>query len=131
MAEQRSPSSGDTSAAQERRSQGRDTTQEVGAQLTATARHVGETASQYYAHGRQQLAGFEPSLEENIRVKPCNQSWWLRGLGSFWDYSGGNSWRRCYASGGRDRQWSYRVQSASHARARGVVHFIEGFFSES
>ena len=57
MAEQRTPGSGGTSPAQERGSQGRDTTQEVSAQITETARHVGETASQYYAQGRQQLEG--------------------------------------------------------------------------
>ena len=57
MAEQRTPGSGDPSPAQERGPQGRDMTQEVSAQITETARHVGETASQSYEQGRQQLAG--------------------------------------------------------------------------
>jgi hypothetical protein len=52
MAEQRTPGSGGTSPAQERGPQeggpqGRDTTQEVSAHITETARQVGETASQY------------------------------------------------------------------------------------
>ena len=70
MAEQRTPESGGTSPAPERGSQGRDTTQEVSTQITETARQVGETASQYYEQGRQQLTGWEQSLEENIRAKP-------------------------------------------------------------
>src|SRR6185369_17456344 len=70
MAEQRPPGSGGTSPTPERGTQGRETTPEVSTQITETARQVGETASQYYEQGRQQLAGLEQSLEENIRAKP-------------------------------------------------------------
>ena len=81
MAEQRTPGSGGTSPAQERGSQGRDTTQEVSTQITETARQVGETASQYYEQGRQQLAGLEQSLEENIRAKPLQSVLLATGIG--------------------------------------------------
>jgi ElaB/YqjD/DUF883 family membrane-anchored ribosome-binding protein len=81
MAEQRTPGSGGTSPAQERGSQGRDTTQEVSAQLTETARHVGETASQSDAQGRQQLEGGEQSLEEHIRAKPLQSVVLATGIG--------------------------------------------------
>ena len=81
MAEQRTPGSEGTSPAQERGSQGRDTTQEVSAHLTETARHVGETASQSDAQGRQQLEGWEQSLEENIRAKPLQSVLWAAGIG--------------------------------------------------
>ena len=70
MAEQRPPGSGGTSPAPERGTQGRETTPEVSTQITETARHVGEAASQAYEQGRQQLAGWEQSFEENIRAKP-------------------------------------------------------------
>jgi ElaB/YqjD/DUF883 family membrane-anchored ribosome-binding protein len=81
MAEQRTPESEGTSPAQERGSQGRGPTQEVSAQLTETARHVGETASQYYEQSRQQLAGLEQSLEENIRAKPLQAVLLATGIG--------------------------------------------------
>ena len=81
MAEQRPPGSGGTPPAQERGSQGRDTTQEVSAQVTETARQVGETASQYYEQGRQQLAGLEQSFEENIRAKPLQSVLLATGIG--------------------------------------------------
>jgi len=81
MAEQRTPGSGGTSPAQERGSQGRDTTQEVSAQVIETARQVGETASQSYEQGRQQLEGWEQSLEENIRAKPLQSILWAAGIG--------------------------------------------------
>ena len=81
MAEQRTPGSGGTSPAPERGSQGRDTTQEVSTQITETARHVGETASQYYEQGRQQLEGLEQSLEENIRAKPLQSVLLATGIG--------------------------------------------------
>ena len=81
MAEQRTPESGGTSPAPERGSQGRDTTQEVSAQITETARQVGETASQYYEQGRQQLEGWEQSLEENIRAKPLQSVLLATGIG--------------------------------------------------
>ena len=81
MAEQRTPASGGTSPAQERGAQGRDTTQEGSAQLTETARHVGEAASQYYEQGRQQLTGWEQSLEENIRAKPLQSVLLATGIG--------------------------------------------------
>jgi ElaB/YqjD/DUF883 family membrane-anchored ribosome-binding protein len=81
MAEQRTPGSGGTPPAQQRGSQGGDTPQERSAQITETARHVGETASQYYAQGRQQLEGWEQSLEENIRAKPLQSVLWATGIG--------------------------------------------------
>jgi ElaB/YqjD/DUF883 family membrane-anchored ribosome-binding protein len=81
MAEQRTPGSGGTPPAQERGTQGRDTAQEVSAQVTETARHVGETASQAYEQGRQQLAGWEQSLEENIRAKPLQSVLVATGIG--------------------------------------------------
>jgi ElaB/YqjD/DUF883 family membrane-anchored ribosome-binding protein len=81
MAEQRTPGSGGPSAAQERGTQGRDTTREVSTQVTETARQVGETASQYYAQGRQQLEGWEQSLEENIRAKPLQSVLLATGIG--------------------------------------------------
>jgi ElaB/YqjD/DUF883 family membrane-anchored ribosome-binding protein len=42
---------------------------------------VGETASQYYEQGRQQLAGLEQSLEENIRAKPLQAVLLATGIG--------------------------------------------------
>ena len=81
MAEQKTPGSGGTPPAQQRGSQGGDTTQEGSAQITETARHVGETASQYYEQGRQQLEGWEQSLEENIRAKPLQSVLWATGIG--------------------------------------------------
>ena len=81
MAEQRTPGSGDPSPAQERGPQGRDMTQEVSAQITETARHVGETASQSYEQGRQQLAAWEQSFEENIRAKPLQSVLLATGIG--------------------------------------------------
>ena len=81
MAEQRTPESGGPPPAPERGSQGRDTTQEVSTQITETARHVGETASQYYAQGRQQLEGWEQSLEEHIRAKPLQSVLLATGIG--------------------------------------------------
>jgi ElaB/YqjD/DUF883 family membrane-anchored ribosome-binding protein len=81
MAEQRTPGSGGTPPAQERGSQGRAPTQEVSAQITETARQVGETASQYYEQGRQQLAGLEQSLEDNIRAKPLQSVLLATGIG--------------------------------------------------
>ena len=81
MAEQRLPGSGGTPPGQERGSQGRDTTQEVSTQITETTRHVGEAASQVYEQGRQQLAGLEQSLEENIRAKPLQSVVLATGIG--------------------------------------------------
>jgi ElaB/YqjD/DUF883 family membrane-anchored ribosome-binding protein len=81
MAEQRPPGSVGTPPAQERGSQGRDTTQEVSAQLTEPARHVGETGSQSDAQGRQQLEGGEQSLEEHIRAKPLQSVALATGIG--------------------------------------------------
>jgi ElaB/YqjD/DUF883 family membrane-anchored ribosome-binding protein len=81
MAEQRTPGSGGTSPAQERASQGHPPTQEVSTQVTESARQVGETASQYYEQGRQQLAGLEQSLEENIRAKPLQAVLLATGIG--------------------------------------------------
>jgi ElaB/YqjD/DUF883 family membrane-anchored ribosome-binding protein len=81
MAEQRTPGSGGTSPAQERGSQGHPPTQEVSTQVTEAARQVGETASQYYEQGRQQLAGLEQSLEENIRAKPLQAVLLATGIG--------------------------------------------------
>jgi ElaB/YqjD/DUF883 family membrane-anchored ribosome-binding protein len=42
---------------------------------------VGETASQYYAQGRQQLEGWEQSLEEHIRAKPLQSVVLATGIG--------------------------------------------------
>jgi ElaB/YqjD/DUF883 family membrane-anchored ribosome-binding protein len=42
---------------------------------------VGETASQVYEQGRQQLAGWEQSLEENIRAKPLQSVLSAAGIG--------------------------------------------------
>jgi ElaB/YqjD/DUF883 family membrane-anchored ribosome-binding protein len=86
MAEQRTPGSGGTSPAQERGPQeggpqGRDTTQEVSAHITETARQVGETASQSYEEGRQQLEGWEQSLEGHIRAKPLQSVLLATGIG--------------------------------------------------
>jgi len=81
MAEQRTPGSGGPSPAQERGPQGRDMTQEVNAHITETARQVGETASQSYEQGRQQLAEWEQSLEENIRTKPLQSVLLATGIG--------------------------------------------------
>ena len=81
MAEQRTPGSGGTPPAQERGAQGRPPAQEVSTQVTETARQVGETASQYYEQGRQQLAGVEQSLEENIRAKPLQAVLLATGIG--------------------------------------------------
>ena len=81
MAEQRTPGSGSTHPAQERGAQRDDTPQEVSAQITESVRQVGETASQYYAQGRQQLTGWEQSLEENIRAKPLQSVVLATGIG--------------------------------------------------
>jgi ElaB/YqjD/DUF883 family membrane-anchored ribosome-binding protein len=81
MSEQRTPGGGGTPPAQERGSQRDDAIQEVSAHITETARQVGETASQYYEQGRQQLTGWEQSLEENIRVKPLQSVLLATGLG--------------------------------------------------
>ena len=81
MAEQRTPGSGGPSPAQERGTQGRETTPEVSTQVPETARQVGETASQYYAQGRQQLEGWEQSLEEHIRAKPLQSVVLATGIG--------------------------------------------------
>ena len=81
MAEQRPPGSGGTSPTPERGTQGRETTPEVSTQVTETARHVGEAASQAYEQGRQQLAGWEQSLEENIRAKPLQSVLLATGIG--------------------------------------------------
>ena len=69
------------SPAPERGTQGRETTPEVSTQITETARHVGETASQYYEQGRQHLEGLEQSLEENIRAKPLQSVLLATGIG--------------------------------------------------
>jgi ElaB/YqjD/DUF883 family membrane-anchored ribosome-binding protein len=53
----------------------------VSAQVTETARHVGETASQYYAQGREQLDAWEHSLEANIRAKPLQSILMATGIG--------------------------------------------------
>ena len=81
MAEQRPSGSGGTPATQERGTQGRDMIQEVSTQVTETVRQVGETASQAYEQGRQQLAGLEQSLEENIRAKPLQSVLLATGIG--------------------------------------------------
>ena len=81
MAEQRTPESGGTPPGQERGTQGRGPTPEVSTQITETTRQVGETASQYYEQGRQQLAGLEQSLEENIRAKPLQSVLLATGMG--------------------------------------------------
>ena len=81
MAEQRPPGSGGTSPTPERGTQGRETTPEVSTQVTETARHVGEAASQAYEQGRQQLTGWEQSLEENIRAKPLQSIVLATGIG--------------------------------------------------
>jgi ElaB/YqjD/DUF883 family membrane-anchored ribosome-binding protein len=81
MAEQRPPGSGGTSPTPERGTQGRETTPEVSTQVTETARHVGEAASQAYEQGRQQLAGWEQSFEENIRAKPLQSVLLATGIG--------------------------------------------------
>ena len=81
MAEQRTPGSGGPPLAQDRGIQGRGTTQEVSAQVTETARQVGEAASQAYEQGRQQLAGWEQSFEENIRAKPLQSVLLATGIG--------------------------------------------------
>jgi ElaB/YqjD/DUF883 family membrane-anchored ribosome-binding protein len=81
MAEQSPPGSERTSPAQERGSQEHDTTQEVRTHITETAQQMGEAASQYYAQGRQQLEGWEQSLEENIRAKPLHSVLLATGIG--------------------------------------------------
>jgi ElaB/YqjD/DUF883 family membrane-anchored ribosome-binding protein len=81
MAEQRTTGSGGTSPSQERGTQERDTAQEVSAQVAETTRQVGETVSQYYEQGREQLNAFEHSLEENIRAKPLQSLLIATGIG--------------------------------------------------
>jgi len=75
MAEQRPSQSGGQSPAQERSPQGQ--AQELGTQITETARQVGETASQYYDQGREQLG----ALEDNIRQKPLQSILIAAGVG--------------------------------------------------
>ena len=81
MAEQRTPGSGGTPPTQQRGSEERAPTQEVSTHITETARQVGETASQSYEQGRQQLAVWEQSFEENIRAKPLQSVLLATGLG--------------------------------------------------
>jgi ElaB/YqjD/DUF883 family membrane-anchored ribosome-binding protein len=81
MAEQRPPGSGGTSPTPQHGTQGGETTPEVSTQVTETARQVGEAASQAYEQGRQQLVGWEQSLEENIRAKPLQSVLLATGIG--------------------------------------------------
>ena len=79
MAEQRPSQSGGQSPVQERSPQGQ--AQELGTQITETARQVGESASQYYDQGREQLGALEGSLEDNIRHKPLQSILIAAGVG--------------------------------------------------
>jgi len=79
MAEQRPSQSGGQSPAQERSPQGQ--AQELGTQITETARQVGETASQYYDQGHEQLGALEGYLEDNIRQKPLQSILIAAGVG--------------------------------------------------
>jgi ElaB/YqjD/DUF883 family membrane-anchored ribosome-binding protein len=81
MAQQRTTANEDTSPAQEHSTQGRNTTKEVSAQVNETVRQVGETASQYYKQGREQLEDVTQTLEENIRAKPLQSVLLATGLG--------------------------------------------------
>jgi len=69
MAEQRTPGSESTSPAQER-----GTAQEVSTHISATARHMGETASHSDVQGRPQLEGWEQALEASLRAKPLTKA---------------------------------------------------------
>ena len=81
MAEQRPGGSREQSPAQETRMQVRDTAQEVSAQVSDTARQVSETASAYYAQGREKIGEVEHYLEDNIRTKPLQSVLLAAGVG--------------------------------------------------
>jgi ElaB/YqjD/DUF883 family membrane-anchored ribosome-binding protein len=49
--------------------------------MTETARQVGETASQYYDQGREQLGALEGYLEDNIQHKPLQSILIAAGVG--------------------------------------------------
>ena len=66
MAAPRTPGREGTLPAQARGSQGRETPHEGSAHIIETARHVGETASQSYAQGRPQRAGWAQALEGHL-----------------------------------------------------------------
>ena len=81
MAEQRPGRSGERSPAQETSMQIRDTAQEVGALVSDTARQVSETASTYYAQGREKIGEAEHYLEDTIRTKPLQSVLLAAGVG--------------------------------------------------
>ena len=81
MAEQRPGGSGERSPAQETSRQGRDTTQEVSAQVSDAARQVSETASAYYEQGREKMGEVEHYLEDAIRTKPLQSLLLAAGVG--------------------------------------------------
>ena len=81
MGEQRPGGSGQRSPAQDTGMQVRDPAQEVSAQGNETARQVSETASQYYAQGREKMGELEHYLEDNIRAKPVQSVLLAAGVG--------------------------------------------------
>jgi ElaB/YqjD/DUF883 family membrane-anchored ribosome-binding protein len=81
MAEQSPSGSGERSPASETGRQVRDTAQEVSAQVNDTARQVSETASAYYAQGREKIGEVEHYLEDNIRTKPLQSVLLAAGVG--------------------------------------------------
>jgi ElaB/YqjD/DUF883 family membrane-anchored ribosome-binding protein len=81
MAEQRPAGSSGTSPAQERHRQEGDMAHAVGTQGRDTARHVGDTAAEYYEQGREQLESMGQSLEAHIREKPLQSVLLAAGLG--------------------------------------------------
>ena len=61
--------------------QGPEHTQAVSAQVSETARHIGETASAYDAQGREQIEDVGQYLEEHIRTKPLQSVVMAAGVG--------------------------------------------------
>jgi ElaB/YqjD/DUF883 family membrane-anchored ribosome-binding protein len=59
----------------------RQAANEVSAHVSETARHVGETASEYYAQGREKVGEMEQYLEDNIRAKPLQSLMIAAGVG--------------------------------------------------
>ena len=81
MAEHRPSGSGERAPAQETSRQGRDTTPEVRAPVSDTARQVSETASAYYEQGREKMGEVEHYLEDTIRTKPLQSILLAAGVG--------------------------------------------------
>ena len=81
MAEHRTSGSAGTSPAHETGPHGPEHTQAVSAQVSETARYIGDTASAYDAQGREQIEDVGQYLEEHIRAKPLQSVVMAAGVG--------------------------------------------------